>query len=137
MEREHEVRGSDRVDGAGSGEHPQLRREREAQERLLRLGASELAPRPWRPGPMPPTAVDLTQFAVWRSADLEPDDLLQSLALLPAARDEVEGVEVGLVFSARSAGLTWAQIAGAMGFRSPQACQQHITRLSTRRGAQS
>ena len=83
---------------------------------------------------MPPTAVDLTQFALWRSADLAPEDLLDALALLPAARDEVEGVEVGLLFTARAAGLTWAQMAGAMGFRSPQACQQHYNRLAARRG---
>lgn len=45
-----------------------------------------------------------------------------------------EGVETGLFFTARAAGLTWAQIAEAMGFRSPQACQQHYTRLTTRQG---
>ena len=47
---------------------------------------------------------------------------------------EVEGLEAGLLFVARSAGLTWAQIAEAMGFNSPQACQQHFSRLTTRRG---
>ena len=41
-------------------------------------------------------------------------------------------MESGLLFLARSAGLTWAQIADAMGFRSPQACQQHFTRLAAR-----
>lgn len=127
MEHKHDV------DQSGSTEHPQLRREHDAQERLLRLGADSLAPRPWRPDPTPPTAVDLTQFAVWKSADLAADDLLDALALLPAARAEVEGVEIGLFFSARGAGLTWAQIAEAMGFRSPQACQQYVARLSMRR----
>ena len=127
MEHRHDVDQSD------STEHPQLQREREAQEGLLRLGADSLASRPWRPDPTPPTAVDLTQFALWKSADLASDDLLSALALLPAARAEVEGVEIGLIFSARGAGLTWAQIAEAMGFRSPQACQQYVTRLSTRR----
>lgn len=127
MEHTHDVERS------GSTEHPQLQRERDAQEQLLRLGADSLAPRPWRPDPTPPTAVDLTQFALWKSADLASDDLLSALALLPAARAEVEGVEIGLIFSARGAGLTWAQIAHAMGFRSPQACQQYVARLSTRR----
>ncbi len=115
-------------------DHGQARREHEAQERLLELGADTLAARPWRPGSMPPTAVELTQFALWRSADLAPDDLLSALTLLPAARAEVEGVEAGLLFTAKAAGLTWAQIAEAMGFRSPQACQQHYNRLTTRRG---
>lgn len=112
----------------------QLELERHAQERLLDAGADRLEPRPWRPGSMPPTAVDLTQFALWRSADLGPEDLLGALALLPAARAEVEGVEAGLLFTARHAGLTWAQIADVMGFRSPQACQQHFARLAARRG---
>jgi hypothetical protein len=83
---------------------------------------------------MPPAAIELAQFALWRSADLTPDDLLSALALLPAARAEVEGLETGLLFTAKAAGLTWAQIAEAMGFRSPQACQQHYTRLTTRQG---
>lgn len=117
-----------------AADHAQAHREREARDRLLELGAEALPARPWRPGPMPPAAVDLTQFALWRSADLAPGDLLGALALLPAARDEVEGVEAGLLFTARAAGLTWAQIAEAMGFRSPQACQQHFNRLAARRG---
>ncbi|MBK8469819.1 MAG: DNA-binding protein [Actinomycetales bacterium] len=126
MEHKHDL---DRAVGSG---HARARREGEAQQRLLALGADGLAARPWRPEPYPPTAVELTQFALWRSADLAPDDLLSALALLPAARAEVEGVETGLLFMARTAGLTWAQIAEAMGFRSPQACQQHYTRLSAR-----
>lgn len=119
---------------AESADHAQARREREARDRFLELGADALAARPWRPGSMPLTAVDLTQFALWRSADLDPADLLSALTLLPAARDEVEGVEAGLLFTAKAAGLTWAQIAEAMGFRSPQACQQHYNRLAARRG---
>lgn len=113
-------------------DHTEWQRERAAQSRLLELGADGLAPRPWRPRPAPPTAVDLTQFAAWKSAELAPDDLLAAMTLLPAARAEVEGVESGLLFAARSAGLTWAQIAETMGFRSPQACQQHFARLSSR-----
>ena len=135
-------------------------RERAAQERLLSCGAIDLPARPWRPAPAPPSAVDLAQFALWRSnphvgsgpapggsdgggsavgstdgSTVEPTDaLLSALTLLPAARAEVEGLEAGLLFAARSAGLTWAQIAEAMGFRSPQACQQHFTRLSGRVG---
>ncbi|WP_157248294.1 DNA-binding protein [Nonomuraea typhae] len=113
-------------------DHAQARREQEARERLQRLGADMLGPRPWRPAPAPPSAVDLAQFAVWRWADLGPDDILSALTLLPAARAEVEGLESALLFTARSAGLTWAQMAQAMGFNSPQACQQHFTRLTAR-----
>ncbi len=107
-------------------------RERQAQTRLSTLAADAIEARPWRPPPVPPSAVDLAHYAVWRSADLHPDDLLHALTLLPAARAEVEGLEAGLLFVARSAGLTWAQIATAMGFKSPQACQQHYTRLAAR-----
>jgi hypothetical protein len=112
----------------------QARREQEARERLTGLGADALGDRPWRPAPVPASAVDLVQVAIWRSGDLTPDDLLSALALLPAARAEVDGLEDGLLFVARSAGLTWAQIAEATGFRSRQACQQHYTRLAARRG---
>ncbi|WGW13442.1 DNA-binding protein [Saxibacter everestensis] len=131
MEGKHELSQTSGVD------HMQMQREREAQGRLLELGADEMERRPWRPAPAPPTAVDLTQFALWRSADLDPDDLLTALALLPAARTEVEGVEIGLLFTARNAGLTWAQIAEATGFRSPQACQQYYTRLNARQSESS
>lgn len=126
MERKH------RLDQGINGEHPQIQRERAAREALLKLGAGQLDPRPWNPEPMPPSAVDLIQFTLWDSAEFSPEDLLSSLSLLPAARAEVEGAETGLLFLARSAGLTWAQIAEAMGFKSPQACQQHFTRLNAR-----
>lgn len=120
-----------------NAEHVQAQRERDARERLLRLGADGLAPRPWQPPPVPPSAVDLARFAVWRHADLGPDDILSALTLLPAARGEVEGLESALLFMARSAGLTWAQMAHAMGFNSPQACQQRYTRLAARQDAGS
>ncbi|KAA9393686.1 DNA-binding protein [Kocuria coralli] len=139
MERKH-----DRPPGhpsappaAQDGEHDQAQRERTARDRLLSLGAGELPRRPWRPEPAPPTTTDLTQFALWRSAELAPEDLLSALSLLPAAREEIEGMETGLLFTARTAGLTWAQIAEATGFRSPQACQQHYTRLNARQDGRS
>ncbi|ACQ78343.1 conserved hypothetical protein [Beutenbergia cavernae DSM 12333] len=119
---------------AAQSDHARAGVEQRARERLLELGADELDDRPWRPAPVPPSAVDLAQFALWRAADLDPADLLRALALLPAARDEVEGIEAGLLFTARGAGLTWAQIADALGFNSPQACQQHFHRLTARAG---
>ncbi|NIK61769.1 DNA-binding protein [Kribbella shirazensis] len=110
----------------------QAERQREAREQLLATGAKDLPRRPWRPAPIPLSAVDLTQFAAWRSADLSEEDLLAALALLPAARAEVDEVEAGLLFLARSSGLTWAEMADAMGFSSPQACQQRFNRLAAR-----
>ena len=108
-------------------------REWQAQARLAELADDAITPRPWRPPPIPPSAGDLAHFALWRSDALDAEDLLHALTLIPAARAEVEGLEAGLLFTARSTGLTWAQIAAAMGFRSPQACQQHFTRLTARR----
>jgi hypothetical protein len=122
---------------AAYADRAQARHEQDARQRLLGLGADALDARPWRPAPVPPSAVDLAHFALWRSADLASEDILSALALLPAARAEVEGLEAGLLFTARSAGLTWAQMADAMGFNSPQACQQHYTRLAARQGADS
>lgn len=129
--------GKHEVEGTSSADIGEAQREEDARNRLLSLGADQLEARPWRPEPAPPTAVDLTQFALWRSSDLAPDDLLTALTLLPAARAEVDGAEIGLIFSARNDGLTWAQIAQAMGFRSPQACQQYVARLSSRQSEQS
>src|SRR5687767_9241755 len=115
----------------------QAEREGVATARLRQLAGDAIATQPWRPEPMPPSAVDLAQFATWRSAQLDTDDLLAALTLVPAARAEVEGLEAALLFTARAAGLTWAQIAPAMGFKSPQACQQHYTRLTARQDAGS
>ena len=129
--------GKDETENAATADHAQARREQDAREHLLELGADELDGRPWRPAPVPPSAVDLAHFALWRSGSLAPEAVLSALALLPAARAEVEGLETGLFFTARSAGLTWAQIADAMGFNSPQACQQHYNRLTARHGTDS
>jgi hypothetical protein len=129
MPRNQDAAGSARAD------HDQARREQDATARLVSLGAGAIDARPWRPAPVPPSAIDLAQFALWRAADLGAEDLLSALGLLPAARAEVEGLEAGLLFVARSAGLTWAQIAEAMGFNSPQAIQQHYNRLAARQGA--
>ena len=126
MERKHDL------ERTSSADQAQAQRERDARNLLLDKGADHLDPRPWRPEPMPPSAVELTQYALWRSSELTADELLGALSLLPAARSEVESAEVGLLFAARSEGLTWAQIAEAMGFRSPQACQQYVNRLSAR-----
>ncbi|MEV0612866.1 DNA-binding protein [Nonomuraea sp. NPDC050404] len=120
------------INHTGREDHAQADRERDATEHLLRLGADTLDARPWRPSPAPPSALDLVQYAVWRNADLAPEEILSALTLLPAARAEAEGLESALLFTARSAGLTWAQMANAMGFNSPQACQQHFNRLAAR-----
>lgn len=125
------------LDHAGSEDRAQGRREAAAREILLHKGAGAIDKRPWQHSRAPLPAGDLTQYALWRSSELSPDELLGALTLLPAARAEVEGVEAGLFFAARHAGLTWAQIAEAMGFRSPQACQQYASRLGDREAKRS
>lgn len=127
MDSKHEA---DRPVGA---DLPRGEPEQDARTLLLDKGADQLEARPWQryPGGSP-TAIDLTQYALWRSSELTPDELLGAVSLLPSARAESESVEIALLFAARSEGLTWAQIAEAMGFRSPQACQQYVNRLSAR-----
>jgi hypothetical protein len=125
----------------GASDQGQAQREREARERLLAAGADRLEQRPWQVGAMPPSAVDLIQFFLWRSssapfgepADQEMTDaVVAALQLLPAARAEIDQLETGLLFAARGLGLTWAQMAAALGLNSPQACQQRLDRLTTR-----
>jgi hypothetical protein len=117
----------------------QARDEADSRARLLRLGAADLDPRPWEPAGMPPSAVDLVRFFQWWSGrdddgdpHDDPDAARAALALLPAARAELDQLETALLFTARGAGLTWAQMAEALGMNSPQACQQRLDRLLAR-----
>ncbi|ONI69672.1 DNA-binding protein [Kribbella sp. ALI-6-A] len=113
-----------------SDDHEQAERERQARRELLNRGADELERRPWQPPPVPPSAVDLLQFFLWKGGDQEA--ALAALRLLPAARAELDQLETGLLFAARGLGLTWAQMAQALGLNSPQACQQRLDRLAAR-----
>ncbi|MDX6258477.1 MAG: hypothetical protein QOH84_165 [Kribbellaceae bacterium] len=135
--------GVERNAGAGGSDQDQAERERGAREVLLAAGADQLGRRPWQVGKMPPTAVDLLQFFLWRSGSAEfgagadadqemTNAVVAALQLLPAARAEIDQLETGLLFAARGLGLTWAQMAAALGLNSPQACQQRLDRLTTR-----
>lgn len=96
-------------------------------------GAGELPPRPWRPAPVPPSATELLEFALWRAASTPDRRTVEAaLALVAAARAEVDQLEVGALFAARSSGLTWAEIARQMGLNSPQAVQQRLERRRSR-----
>ena len=98
-------------------DHEQAAREAEARGRLLGAGASSLPRAPWLHRAQPPSAVDLTRFAVWRAqaGGAGEEDLLAALALLSAARAEVDQVEAALLFTARARGLSWPRISRAMG----------------------
>lgn len=126
-------------------DHTHAQREREARTKLLAAGADRLDHRPWQAAPVPPSAVDLIQFFLWRSGEVEfgtaaevdpeiTDQAVAALQLLPAARAELDQLEVGLLFAARGLGLTWGQMARALGLNSPQACQQRLDRLTARTG---
>ena len=116
--------------GVQSNDHADAERERRARQQLLDLGATELERRPWQPEPVPPSAVDLIQFFLWKGDDQ--DAALAALQLLSAARAEIDQLETGLLFAARGLGLTWAQMAQAQGLNSPQASQQRLDRLLAR-----
>ncbi|GAB2585294.1 hypothetical protein [Kribbella endophytica] len=116
--------------GVQSNDHADASRERQARQQLLDLGADALDRRPWQSAPVPPTAVDLIQFFLWKGADQEA--ALAALRLMSAARAEVDQLETGLLFAARGLGLTWAQLAEAQGLNSPQASQQRLDRLMDR-----
>jgi glutathione S-transferase len=112
----------------------QAGREAEARRRLVAAGAGELPRPPWLVGAQPPAAADLIQFALWRarSEEVGEGDLLAALALLPAARAEVDQFEAAVLFLARARGLSWPQISRAMGLGSAQAAQQRYDRVSGR-----
>jgi hypothetical protein len=87
-------------------DHGQAAHEENARRRLQSAGAASLPRTSWWRGSQP-SAVDLIQFALWRapSGDVDDDELLAALALLPAARVEVDQVEAALLFTARAHGL--------------------------------
>ncbi|WP_433063716.1 DNA-binding protein [Dactylosporangium sp. CS-033363] len=99
-----------------------------------RLHGRELPRLPWLAESQPHDAYTLIRHALWR-ANTDPDaldlpgDLLAAIALLAAARAELDQVEAGLLFVARAEGLTWSQIAPALGLRTAQAAQQRHERV--------
>ncbi|MFG3507097.1 DNA-binding protein [Streptomyces sp. NPDC047821] len=105
-----------------------------ARQVLNAAGAAELERRPWQPPGCPAADAELVRFAAWvaREPDAGPEVLAAGLRLLASARSELEQIEAGLLFAARGAGMTWPQIAGALGLDSPQAAQQRLNRLQAR-----
>lgn len=111
--------------------------ERRARERLTARGGTDLPRLPWLVDGQPHDAVTLIRQALWRAETdrgaLElPEDLLAAIALLAAARAEVDQLEAGLLFVARAEGLTWAEVARALGLRTAQAAQQRHERVLAR-----
>lgn len=115
-------------------DHGQAAREADARRRLLDGGASSLPRAPWLRDGQPPSAADLIHFALWRAngGDADEHTVLAGLALMAAARAEVDQLEAALLFIVRSRGLSWPQISRAMGLASAQAAQQRFGRVTGR-----
>lgn len=115
-------------------DHQQATRETAARNQLLDAGASSLPRAPWQHPGQPPSAADLIRFALWRldTSEVSEEVLLAALALVPAARAEVDQAEAGLLFAARAHDLSWRKISRAMGLQSAQAAQQRFGRVTGR-----
>lgn len=104
-----------------------------ARKAIAADGAARLVRRPWvRPG-QPHADLDLVRYAAWRTGESagSPADvsvIAAGLALLESAREELDQIETGLVFAARTQGMTWQAIGQAMGLGSAQAAQQRAGR---------
>jgi hypothetical protein len=114
-------------------DHGRTALETSARHVLLQSGAKDLPRQPWLHASQPPSATDLVHYAVWRHGGRE-EALVAAVTLLPAMRAEAEQLETALVFTARSAGLSWGRLARAMGLGSAQAALQRFERLSSRTG---
>jgi hypothetical protein len=121
----------------GVREDDEAARQQWARGRLTDRGGQDLPRLPWLAERQPHDAVTLIRQALWRAntdrSALElPDDLLAAIALLAAARAEVDQLEAALLFVARAEGLTWAEVARPLGLRSAQAAQQRHERVLAR-----
>jgi hypothetical protein len=117
-------------------EHGPAAREASARDVLLAAGAAGRSRPPWLHRRQPPPAADLLRFAVWRAGagELGEHEVLAGLALVSAARAEVDQSEAALLFTARAHGLSWPRISRALGLGSAQAAQQRWGRVAGRAG---
>lgn len=108
--------------------------EHRARSHLTEAGAAGLPRPPWLHRRQPASSVDLVRFAVWRGQKnrATDQDVIAALALLQAARAEVEQLEVALLFTARAQGMSWSRISRAMGLGSAQAALQRFNRITGR-----
>lgn len=93
-----------------------------------------MPPRPWQQDGQPVSDGELVRLAVWKAAkpDTDPQVVIAGLGLLGSARAELDQVEAGLLFAARSAGVTFQQIAAVLALGSGQAAQQRMARVLAR-----
>jgi hypothetical protein len=67
--------------------------------------------------------------------DVDLADVAAALTLVEHARADLDAYESGLLQVARAGGLTWQQMAVALGVGSPQAARQRYERLTRRAAA--
>ncbi|MGM7666717.1 hypothetical protein [Microbacterium sp. A93] len=107
-----------------------------ARDRLLGAGADGLPRFPWQRAGSPPDDLTLLRFTLDRAnsavGHADHDDLRAALRLVESAREDMAALEAGLLLVARAEGLTWPDIAGQLGVKSPQAAQQRFQRVSYR-----
>jgi hypothetical protein len=97
-------------------------------------GVRDLDRRPWQQGSQPASDMDAVRLAAWRatSPEVAPEVVVAGLALLDSARAELDQIEAALLFAARAEGLTFQDIASAIGVTSQQAAQQRMARVQAR-----
>ena len=64
--------------------------------------------------------------------DVDHDDVVAALTLLPTVRADLDSTELALLKIARISGMTWQDIAFGLGLNTPQAAKQRYERLETR-----
>lgn len=78
----------------------------------------------------------LLRYALWRAnrpgGTASVEELDAALSMMEAARADLDTLEIALLLTARAEGMTWAEIARALGLGSPQAAQQRFQRISQR-----
>ncbi len=93
--------------------HPTVLGPHEAVRLVTLLAAGTAAPDPGEP-------------------EVDASDLTAALTLMPLVRGEMDQLEASLLLIARGRGLTWHEIANALGLGSPQAAKQRYERLAGR-----
>lgn len=106
------------------------------RRRLRAAGAEDLPRQPWQHPAEPPEAATLLRFALWRANEAGSTaslgELTAALSMIETARSDLDSLEVALLLTARAEGMTWAEVAEALGLRSPQAALQRFQRFSQR-----
>lgn len=102
-------------------------------------GGDRLSARPWQHPEQPVSDCDLVRLAAWEASNesVGTDVVTAGLGLISTARAELDQVEAGLLFAARAAGITFQEMAMALGLGSGQAAQQRMSRVLGRLDGQS